>query len=146
MDPITAFAAASSITSLIQFSGTVLSNGYSYLNKVARAPKELRLLLTETAGLNALLDQLQHLEEDDGGAGKSAVSTLERSGAITEGRDVLLAVDKCITACREVEGQPAKNIGKRLLWPLKERETKELVQRFHTVRDNFTSALSIDAA
>ncbi len=144
MDPITAIAAASAITSLIHFSSTVLSNGYSYLAKIARAPKELRLLLIETAALNTLLDQLQLLVEDDTGAVKSAALNLEKSGAITESRDILLTVDKSIAACRQVEGQSAKNLGKRLVWPFKDRETKELLQRFHVVRDNFTSALSID--
>ena len=146
MDPITVVATASSITSLINFSGTVLSNGYSYLAKVIRAPKELRLLLVETAALNSLLDQLQLLVEDDVRAGKSAALNLEKVGAIVESKDILLKVDKSIAACQQVEGQSVKNLEKRLLWPFKERETKDLLQRFHVVRGNFALALSIDAA
>lgn len=146
MDPMTAIAATSSVASLVQFSGAILSNGYNYLAKVARAPKELRLLLIETAALNSLLDQLQLLVENGAGAGKSAVLNLEKVGAITESQDILRTVDRSIAACRQVEGQSAKNLGKRLLWPFKEKETKELLQRFHVIRDNFTSAISIDAA
>ena len=100
MDPITAIAAASSFTSPIQCSGAVLVNGYSYLNKAARAPKELRLLLIETAQLNSLVDQLQLLAKDDTGAGKGAVLSLEKVGAISESRDILLMVDKSIAACQ----------------------------------------------
>ena len=146
MDPLTAIAAASSITSLVQFSGTVLSKGYSYSSKVLRAPKELRLLLIETAALHSLLDQLQLLIDDDSGAGKTALLSLERVGVIAESRDILSTVDRCIVACRQVEGQFAMNLGKRLLWPFKDRETRELLQRFYQVRENFTSALTVDAA
>ena len=146
MDPISAIAAVSSVTSLVHFSGTILSNGYSYLAGVARAPKELRLLLIETAALNSLLDQLQLLVEDDTKSMKNAIIGLEQSGALLESRDILRTIDKSIAACQQIEGQSTKNLGKRLLWPFKDKETKELLQRFHVVRDIFTSALSIDAA
>ena len=142
---MTALAAASSITSLVQFSGTVLSEGYGYIAKVARAPKELRLLLNETATLNTLLDQLQLLVENDSKVAKTAVFNLEETGAIAESRCLLQTVNQSIAACQPTKGHSAKNFGKRLLWPFKEKETKELMQRFHVVRDNFTSALSIDA-
>lgn len=146
MDPISGIAAASSIVGLVRFSGSVLVKGYSYTTKVARAPKELRLLLSETAALNILLDQLQLLVDDDSGVGQTAVFNLEKSGTIAESREILSTVDESIAACSQVEGHSAKNLGKRLLWPFKEKETKELLQRFHQVRDNFTAALAIDAA
>jgi hypothetical protein len=36
----------------------LLAGGYSFLSKVARAPGEIRSLLTETAAVNSLLAQL----------------------------------------------------------------------------------------
>ena len=100
----------------------------------------------ETAALKSLLDQLQLLVEDDAGAGKSAVLDPGKVGAITESQDILRTVDRSIAACRQVEGQSAKNLGKRLLWPFKEKEAKVLLPRFHVIQYNFTSAIFIDAA
>ena len=146
MEPTSAIAAVSSIAQLIEFSGIVLSKGYDYLIKVAHAPKELRLILTETALLNSLLDQLQLLVEDDTGAGKGAVLKLQQAGAITESQELLVLVNDSVAACQQIEGQSTRNFGKRLLWPFKEKETKRLLQRFHVVREIFTSALSVDVA
>ena len=146
MDPVTALATASSITSLLHITGTTLSNGYEYLAKVVRGPKELRTLLIEIAALDSLLDELQSLVEIEDDGLRHAILRLERVGTLTECKDVLNTVHMAIMQCRQEKERFAKNFGRRLLWPFKERETKELLQRFHRLRATFTSALSMDTA
>jgi hypothetical protein len=52
-----------SVAQLVQLSGALLIEGYSFLSKVAQAPSEIRSLLTETAAVNSLLAQLQQAAE-----------------------------------------------------------------------------------
>ena len=146
MDPVTALATAASITTLLQISGKILSNGYEYLSRAVRGPKELRLLLIETAALNSLLDEVQSLLETGDDSLRSAVFSLDRLGTLTESKELLSTVQVAITKCRLEDGHCSKNLGRRLLWPFKEKETKELLQQFHRLRATFGSALSIDTA
>jgi hypothetical protein len=53
-----------SVAQLVHLSGTLLANGYGFLSKVARAPSEIRSLLTETAAINSILGQLQAISDD----------------------------------------------------------------------------------
>lgn len=147
MDPISVISLASSVAGILTLSGSILSNGYGFVSKAAKAPKELRFLLNETAALHALLDQLQLMAEPDGdhNAAIGALQTLTNARALDEGMDLLQTVQSSLKACEQLEGHGAANLGKRLLWPFKEKETKETIQRFRDLRDTLTSAISIDS-
>ena len=54
-------AAISSVVQLVDFSGKLLALGYGFLTKVARTPKEIRMLLAEIGNIHTLLDQMQSL-------------------------------------------------------------------------------------
>lgn len=60
--------AAAALIQLIAFTGSILVQGYGFLSQVRRAPGEISALLRETAGVNALLRQLEGLagEIDEG--------------------------------------------------------------------------------
>ena len=146
MDPITMISVASSVTSLVSLSGTILSEGYSYLARARKAPKEIRLLLNEVAALNTLLDQFQLLlEESDNGTSSRAIQSLEKAGVIGECKELLETVQLSLEASKQIPGHSVKNLGKALLWPLKDKELKEAVRRFHTLRSTLTSALTVDS-
>jgi hypothetical protein len=53
-------AAAATIVNLLDFSGKALAAGYGFLAKVRRAPAELRMLLSDVANINALLDRVEY--------------------------------------------------------------------------------------
>jgi hypothetical protein len=57
-------AAVATIVQLVDFSGKILAAGYTFLAKVARAPTEIRMLLSDVANVNALLGQIQSLTSD----------------------------------------------------------------------------------
>lgn len=147
MDPLSAISLASSVAGLLTLSGAILSNGYSYVAKVAKAPKELHLLLNEAAALHTLLDQLQLMVEpdDNNQAATGAMEALAKVGALKEAMSLLQNVQNSLKACEQLQGHVASNLGKRMMWPIKEKETKETLHRFRDLRDTFTSAISIDS-
>lgn len=72
MDPISVFSLTSSIAGVLTLSGAILTNGYGYVSEIAKAPKELRLLLSETVALHTLLDQLLLMVELNNGGEAAA--------------------------------------------------------------------------
>ncbi|KAL1882217.1 hypothetical protein Daus18300_000703 [Diaporthe australafricana] len=120
-----AIGAASAIAGLLSLSGGILAKGYTFLASVHRAPQELRDLLCEAAALNSVLNQLQALNEDD---------------------QSLLLVQTSIQKCQQIECQELRNLGKRVKWPFKEKETKEALSRLGRIRGHLTTALTADMA
>lgn len=138
---------ASAVVALVEFSGKILSLGYGYLSKVARAPAEVRLLLSEVANLNVLLGRLQTFAEDGSDPSASTVlQSLAQLGIFKTCEKLLGSVYTIIDTCQRLDGQDVKNFGKRLIWPFKERETKDTMQRLGCLRDTLTAALAADSA
>ncbi|KAF2260185.1 hypothetical protein CC78DRAFT_37302 [Lojkania enalia] len=136
-----------SVAQLISLSGELLAGGYGFLAKVARAPSEIRSLLTEAAAINSLLAQLQCLTDAKSELPTGdALSTLERLGVFRECQTTLKSIQKALTACEQMHGNDVKNFGRRLIWPFKERETKEALQRLHHLRDLLANAVEANNA
>lgn len=148
--------AASAIAGLISLSGGVLAKGYTFLASVHRAPQELRELLCEAAALNSVLNQLQSLveQEQHDSLEKDVNTEIRRpglkhmtdSGVLHECRDSLLLVDRSVQRCQQNQGQEVRNLGKRVIWPFKEKETKEALARLGRIRGHLTTALTADMA
>jgi hypothetical protein len=137
---------ASAIAGLISLSGTVLAEGYAYVASVRRAPKELRELLCESAALDTVLDQLQGLiDESQGIESESArLKDLAQSESIKECKESLLLVQRSISQCQQVKGEGVRNLGKRVVWPFKEKETKEVLARLSRIRGHLATILTVD--
>lgn len=136
-----------SVTHLVQLSGTLLAGGYGFLSKVARAPSEIRSLLTEAAAIDSVLAQLQIIAESTPKAAPDdAIKALERLGVFEECQAALTLVQKAISSCEQVHNTDAKNFGRKLLWPFKERETKETLQRLHHLRGLLANAVEANSA
>jgi hypothetical protein len=101
--------------------------------------------LTETAAIDTVLDQLQGLADDDRNrVGKSALKALVKTGTIDDCFELLRSVQKTILRCEQVEGQEVRNLGKSIIWPFKEKETKDTLMKLSRMKQNFTMALSAD--
>jgi hypothetical protein len=138
---------AATILGLISFTGEVLVAGYGYLSKAQKAPAEIRSLLKETANLNALLDQLQALVvENTNPHVIDALETLNYLDVFGDCKILMKIVLKSIKACEQVSGQSARNLGRKLLWPFKEKETKETVQQLQRLRETLSAAVAVDSA
>ncbi|KAL9110201.1 MAG: hypothetical protein Q9227_005262 [Pyrenula ochraceoflavens] len=122
-----ALGAASAVAGLLSLSGSIIAEGYTFLSTVYRAPKELRDLLREAAALNSVLDQLQSFVDKTSNSGFEDIGVKELGLAelIHECEESLLVVQRSVQRCQAVKGEQVKNLGRRILWPFKEKETKE---------------------
>lgn len=148
------FGAVSAAASLLEVSGQVLSQGYVFISKVIRAPRQVRALLEEIAAINSVLDtlldqfsDLKYQSSREDGAGRvAALQKLLTLGTFSACEALLRETEAGIRKCEQLEGQPAKNLAKRLIWPLKEKETSSLIQRLTRMRDSLNAALNADSA
>jgi hypothetical protein len=142
-----AAASAATILQLVSFTGEVLVAGYDFLSKVQKAPSEIRSLLKETAILNALLDQLQTLITEEASPHiMSALETLTSLDVFSDCRSLTKVVLQSIKGCEKVSGQGARNFGRRLLWPFKEKDTKQTLQQLGRLREALSAAVVVDSA
>lgn len=140
-------ATASSIVSLIDFSGKLLAVGYGFLAKVARAPVEIRMLLSDVANINSLLDRMQSLANDQLDPNtKTALQSLTTRGVFTTCESLLKTAEKCLETCKHADGQQLKNFGRALKWPLTEREMKDTMQQLRVIQEQLSTALTVDSA
>jgi hypothetical protein len=139
--------AVASVAQLVQFSGALLAGGYGFLSKVARAPLEIRSLLTETAAMNSLLGQTQVVAESPiDPASQDALKSLERLGILEECRTLLEFIAKALVRCQQEADKDLQNMVKRLKWPFKEKETKDALERLHRLRGVLANAVGVDSA
>jgi hypothetical protein len=120
------------VSQLVTYSGAVLSSGYSFVAKVRSTPAQLRSLLSETAALNTLLGQLQSLcetQDDSIEHGEKSVprtiESLSSSGVFEECQQLLSTIERSLRMCEQIHGEGTRNLVKSLIWPFKDRETKE---------------------
>lgn len=136
-----------SVTQLIELSGSLLAGGYGFLSKVIRAPSEMRSLLTEAAAIDSLLGQLQVIAETTPKtAPNDALQALNRLGVFEECMASLKSVQKALKSCEQSQEKDARNLGKRFLWPFKEKETKEDLEKLHRLRGLLANAVEASSA
>lgn len=139
-------AAASSIVSLIDFSGKILAAGYGFLAKVARAPAEVRMLLSEVAKIDTLLAQIQSLAIDTANPStRTALQSLTLLGTFDTCETLLKAAEQCLDSCRQTDHQQFKNFSRALRWPLTEREMKDTMQQLRDLQNQLTAAMTVDS-
>ena len=140
-------AAASSIVSLVDFSGKILAAGYGFLAKVVRAPTEIRTLLNDVANVNTLLAQMQNLANDTADPrAKTVLKSLIDRGIFQSCETLLKNAEKCLNSCRQIDGRQLKNFGRALKWPMTEREMKDTMRELRVLQDQLTTALTMDSA
>lgn len=136
-----------SVTQLIELSGSLLAGGYGFLSKVKRAPSEMRSLLTEAAAIDSLLGQLQTIAESTPkSAPNDALQALKRLGVFEECSTSLNSVQRALKSCEQTHDKESKNLGKRFLWPFKEKETKEDLEKLHRLRGLLANAVEASSA
>lgn len=152
-----AIGATASIAQLISLTGEVLVAGYGFIAKVKRAPREIGELLRETVALNSLLDQLQELADDvdqkaraedekSSSTPRSALNRLEELGVFEEFRKMMIVVMKVIKTCEQIDGERFKNLGKKIIWPFKEKESKDIMVQLGRLRETLSAAVVVDSA
>lgn len=141
-------SAVSAIAGLVEISGRILNIGYGYLNKVAKAPTEMRALLSDVAYINVLLDRLQILADQDSGSpvGVTTLETFAHLGVFESCKSLLKTVENSVRTCEQQQGHDIKNLGRKLLWPFKESETRSTMEQLGRLKDTLSAALTVDSA
>jgi hypothetical protein len=142
---IGAVSTVASVIQLVQFSADILTTGYGFLAKVSREPAELRQLPAESTGLNCVLAQIQSLAESSNSP-DDAVQSLQQLGVFKECHDLLNIIKRSLDKCQQELGNDARNFGRRLVWPFKEKETKEAMQRLNQLHALLSTAVGTSSA
>ena len=135
---------AASIAGLLALCGKIISEGYTFANSVHNCPKELPLYLQEISLLSAVFAQFTALASANTQPA-SALQQVVASSATTDCEQLLKVVENTVKQCQQIQRQRGNNLRKALIWPFKERETKETLERLRHFRDHFGVALSVDA-
>jgi hypothetical protein len=142
-----ALGSAATILQLVSFTGEVLVLGYGYLSKVKKAASDIRTLLREMAILNALLGQLQDIviEQEDNESIKGALQTLESLGIFRDCETLVKLIEKGVKACEQIRDEKLKNLGKKIVWPFKEKEMIDLISQLGRLREALSAAVMVDS-
>jgi hypothetical protein len=79
-------------------------------------------------------------------AQNGVLESLQVQGVLDECRRLLLFIKHTLDACEQMHGKEAKNFGRRLIWPFKDREVKETIQRLSRLRGLLSAAVATNSA
>ena len=144
---------AASIAGLLSLAGPILAEGYTYIASVRDSPNALKQLLSEISRLEAVLGQIDELASESATnnsivqtqCARQRISEVITPDTVKTASDLLKSVHASIKMCERTPGQSAKNIGRAIVWPFKEREVKEKLDRFKRLIHTFELALSIES-
>ena len=145
-----AVGSATSLVSLLEISGKLITAGYGYLSKVAHAPSRMRMVLNEVSSVNLVLGRLEEYSTQQSDS-TSILDTLFRSRVFEDCKDVLKKIDGTVQTCMaESEAHSSKRevkvFMKRIIWPLKEKETEEILGHLDRIRSILSDAIAQDSA
>ena len=146
---------AASIAGILSLAGPILAEGYAYVASVRNSPNALKQLLCEISRLEAVLGQIDELSRESATntsaviqppqSSKQRISEVITPDTIKAASDLLKSVQSSVKQCQRIPGQSAKNLGRAIVWPFKEREVKDNLGRFKRLINTFELALSIES-
>lgn len=144
MDPVSALGVVSSVIAIWQLTGTVVSQGYSYIGALKDAPKELKALVYELTSLydvlSVLKGQLEIAQATPGNNPSSALELLDQPGGpLKSCGEILKRVQKRLG---KLVGTP--KLGDYLVGPFKDKDIKRDIERLERLKSVFQLALGAD--
>lgn len=143
---------AASLMSLLEISGKIVAAGYDYMSKVAHAPTRMRMILSEVSSVNLVLGRLEEYAADQSASGRASILyTLSQAGVFEDCKEALKTVDGTVHICMaESEAHSSKRelkaLVKRVIWPMKEKETEEILGNLDRIRSILSDAIAQDSA
>lgn len=141
MDPLSLTV---SVITIVTLAGQLVSLGSSYASGVSDCPREISDFLTELSALSQVLVALKDVIDP---ATASSETPIISSGILVG------PVAECVDQLKEMlafltKYQISKNrmrkVMKRMMWPLKEAETREWINKIEGHKSTFALALSAD--
>ena len=133
-----------SLIAVVQISGSVISCCYEYRKTVKNAPKDLVKVINEVAGLRNVVERLVTLIDDEKVASHKYLSTLA-DYASANGPLELCQQD--LESLRVKLEQPVnewKALGRRLTWPLYEKDATKILASIYRTKSLLETALMVD--
>ena len=140
-DPLSLVA---SLIAVVQISGSVISCCYEYRKGVKNAPKDLLRVTNEVAGLRNVVERLVTLIDDEKMASHKYLSTLAD----------IVSADGPLELCQQdlrslkIKLEPpineCKALGRRLTWPLHEKDITKIIASVYRTKSLLETALMID--
>ena len=143
---------AASLASLLEISGRIVVAGYGYISKVAHAPSRMRMVLSEVSSVNLVLGRLEEYSAHQSKAGNTGILyALFHNGVFDDCQEVLRKIDGTVQTCMaDSESRSSKREVKafmrRVIWPMKEKETEEILKHLDRLRSIFSDAIAHDSA
>lgn len=133
-----------SLIAVVQISGSVISCCYEYRKGVKNAPKDLSRVTSEVAGLRNVVEHLITLIDDEKMTSYTYLSTLAE----------IVTADGPLEICRhnleslksklEFPINERKALGRRLAWPLQEKEVTKTLASIYRTKSLLETALLVD--
>ena len=143
---------AASLASLLEISGRIVVAGYGYISKVAHAPSRMRMVLSEVSSVNLVLGRLEEYAAHQSTARNTSILySLFHNGVFDDCQEVLRKIDGTVQTCMaDSESHSSKREVKafmrRVIWPMKEKETEEILKHLDRLRSMFSDAIAQDSA
>lgn len=149
---VEAIGLAASLASLLEISGRIVTTGYGYISKVAHAPSRMRMVLSQVSSVNLVLARLEEYSERQSASDSTSIlHALFVNGVLEDCKELLRKIDGTVQTCMaESEARSSKHEVKalmiRVIWPMKENETKEVLQHLDRLRSVLSDAITQDSA
>ncbi|CUS07295.1 unnamed protein product [Tuber aestivum] len=144
MDPLSITA---SVITVVTLTGQLISLGYSYGVGVSGCPQELRDLTTELISFSTILGAVRSVLDPTQNPTAGPHPTLIGNSLQNNLDECATQLGKLLLFLQKYQ-DPAdgkvKKVVKRMMWPLKEQETKEWIARIEGYKSTFSLALSTD--
>lgn len=143
MEPLSALGVASGVVAILQMTGTLISQGYSYIGALKDAPKDLKALVQELTSLNGILwalkGQLELAQSTQNNHQLAALELLNKPGGPFDScKDILRHVEKRLKNLED------RKLGSYLVGPLKDKSTKQHIEQLERLKSVFQLALYTD--
>jgi len=145
-----AIALVASIVAVIQVTDRLSSLCKSYIGGVVDYPKDLREILLETSSLKTLFENLQFLNEKDGGASTLFTSMggedgpIERCRRTTSELEQLFPPEQLSTNRKRKRNQKFRPSLAGLAWPFKKEKARALLTQLASHKASISLAISAD--
>ena len=141
MDPLSVMSA---FIAVLQISGTIISHCYDYRKSLRSAPRDLARVLDEVSDLRNVLERLVRIIDDEVASGRGYLPSVEqmtrKNGPLERCQYDL----ESINASLESSLSAWKAFGKRLTWPLQEKDLLKSLESIIRTKSLIESALIVD--
>lgn len=133
-----------SLIAVVQISGSVISCCYEYRKGVKNAPKHILGVTNEVAGLRNVVERLVALIDDEKMASHKYLSTLAGFASVGGPLELCQHDLESLKVKLEPPINEWKALGRRLTWPLHEKDVTKTLASVYRTKSLLETALMVD--